>query len=107
MNLPSNILNTASPSATCSDGGFCMPQDTFRHGTVYVFFGKQRARQRKPRWFIMIEFCDRTYEYEVGPADWKAAASLAMCRAMKYGFRVSDYGDTELCGYAKSKGLRS
>lgn len=59
-------------------------------GAVYIFFGKPRQRSRKSRWFILIQFCDRTHEYEEGPADWQAAVFLARTRARKYGFRVID-----------------
>jgi hypothetical protein len=64
-------------------------------GAVYVFFGKPRPRSRKSRWFILIQFCDRTHEFEEGAADWQTAILLARVRARKYGFRVIDMSDID------------
>lgn len=61
-----------------------------RTGTVYIFHGLAGPRQRKPRWFIAIEFCDSTHEIEIGPKDWQTAMFLARVRARKFGFRVVD-----------------
>jgi hypothetical protein len=89
MTSQSNIIPFRKPPKRDADGVLQVPPPT-RIGGVYVFFDKPRARMRKKRWFIYIEYCDSSYETEEGPADWAAAMFLARVRARKFGFRVVD-----------------
>lgn len=100
------VLPFKRPIRYSEDGVLYVPPPSCE-GVVYIFFGKPRERMRKPRWYIVIQFCNSTHDLEEGPADWETAMFVARCRARKYGFRISDVSDTEYCGFAKSKGLRS
>jgi hypothetical protein len=87
------ILPFKKPIRRDADGSLYVPPPALPFGSVYVFYGFNKPRQRKRRWYIVIEFLDLSHDIENGPGDWGAAMLLAKVRARKYGFRVVDLSD--------------